>query len=72
MAVRRVVGLVQNGFVAGLTVPAHGFKVFASARLAKKAGAFGIKAVIRKRTNPRGGTFCAWYIAGQGSPLITL
>lgn len=70
--VRRVVGLVQNGFVAGLTVPAHGYKVFASARLAKKAGAFGIHSVIRKQTDPRKGTFCAWYLAGNNSPLVTL
>ena len=72
MAVRRVVGLVQNGFVSGLTVPAHEYKVFASARLAKKAGAFKIQSVTRKRTDPRRGTFCAWYLAGQNSPLVTL
>jgi len=70
--VRRFVGLVQIGFVAGLNVPQHGFKVFTSARLAKKAGAFGIRSVTRKRSDPRKGTSCALYLSGHGSPLVTI
>lgn len=67
--VRRYAGLVQKGTVAGLTMPAYGYKVFASARLAKKAGAHGIAVVFRRRTGA--GTFCAWFLVGHSSPIVT-
>lgn len=64
-AVRRVVGTVETGKLSSCgcyQVTNH--KVFANARVAKKAGAWNVTPVTRRRTGS--GTFVSWWSHSAG------
>ena len=63
--VRRVVGTVETGKLSscGCYQVTH-HKVYANHRVAKKAGAWNVTPVVRKRTGS--GTFVGWWSQSAG------
>lgn len=66
MKIHKVVGLIEAGTIAGLSVPSHKDRLFNNKRIAKKAGAFNIRTVIRTGTRPR---FFSW-VDKQGFKVV--